>query len=91
MRLHGAILSMLGGTPAMGLAYEEKTKGIFSSLGFENYQVNFDDSFDTWKQCTQTFLAEMDLIRNRLPGALDREAGKATESITILENTLATL
>jgi polysaccharide pyruvyl transferase WcaK-like protein len=32
MRLHGALLSMLGGTPAMAIAYEEKTPGIFASL-----------------------------------------------------------
>ena len=40
MRLHGAILAMLGGTPAMAIAYEEKTPGIFASLGLEAFQVD---------------------------------------------------
>ena len=88
MRLHGAILSMLGGTPAIGLGYEDKTKGIFSNLGLENYQVDFDDSIDKWKTITTNFLNDVNFIREKLPAALDIEANKAMESIRILETFL---
>src|SRR5204863_172344 len=42
MRLHGCLLSMLGGTPAMGVGYEPKTREIFNQLGLEAFQIPFE-------------------------------------------------
>src|SRR5207244_2284969 len=44
MRLHGAILAMLGGTPAMAVAYEEKTAGIFAALDLAPFQIDYRES-----------------------------------------------
>lgn len=88
MRLHGAILSMLGGTPALGLGYESKTKGIFTSLGLQEYQVDYDKPFDEWRDCVSKFLQDIDLIREKLGESLDRVAKTAQDSLTITKNKL---
>lgn len=50
VRLHGAILAMAGGTPAMAVAYfTGKTSGVMEGLGFSDSWVEFD-------QCTAGFL-----------------------------------
>jgi len=48
MRLHGAILSMLGGTPALNLGYEEKTKGIFQALDNDHF-FDFNTPWEEWQ------------------------------------------
>lgn len=83
MRLHSAILSMLGGTPAMGLGYEDKTLGIFEDLGFKKFQVSYDCTSDEWIVCAKNFINEIEFIRNRLPKALDELADIAMQSISI--------
>lgn len=84
MRLHGAILSMLGGTPAMGLGYEDKTKGIFEQLGLECYQVNADANYELWIQCFERFVNDAEDIRRRLPSILDNIAKEAEKSLELL-------
>jgi colanic acid/amylovoran biosynthesis protein len=74
MRLHGAILSMLGGTPAMAIAYEEKTPGIFAGLGLESFQVDHRESEREWISCADRFLSRIEEIRGTLPAALDAAA-----------------
>ena len=74
MRLHGAILAMLGGTPAMGLGYEDKTKGIFTQMGFEKYQVDSVSDFAEWERTFELFIANNEKIRNELPLILDKMA-----------------
>lgn len=81
MRLHGAILAMLGGTAAMGLGYEEKTKGIFSQLDMEKYQVDSTQEFAEWKKTYDYFINDVENIRFRLPSELDRLAELATKNI----------
>ena len=76
MRLHGALLSMLGGTPAMAIAYEDKTPGIFASLGLETFQVDHRGTEREWIACADGFLRHIDEIHAKLPGLLDRAAEK---------------
>ncbi|MEO5582010.1 MAG: polysaccharide pyruvyl transferase family protein, partial [Saprospiraceae bacterium] len=71
MRLHGCIMAMLGGTPAMGLGYEHKTEEIFNQLGFGQYQVGFEKELDQWMECSNRFLNQITEIRLMLPKALD--------------------
>ncbi|MFN5183925.1 MAG: polysaccharide pyruvyl transferase family protein [Bacteroidota bacterium] len=81
MRLHGAILAMLGGTISMGLGYEEKTRGIFTQLGFEKYQVDSFSDFEEWEITYRYFLNDFEEVRNRLPKALDKLAVMASKNL----------
>jgi colanic acid/amylovoran biosynthesis protein len=81
MRLHGAILSMLGGTPALGLGYETKTEEIFGQLGLADYQTGFDRDADEWIRLADRFLDDAASIHRRLPRALDRACDEAQENL----------
>jgi polysaccharide pyruvyl transferase WcaK-like protein len=53
VRLHGAILAMTGGTPALAVAYfTGKTSGVMEGLGLSDSWVEFDDctkeNLDKW-------------------------------------------
>jgi polysaccharide pyruvyl transferase WcaK-like protein len=85
MRLHGCILAMLAGTPAMGLGYEDKTAEIFRQLGLEPYQVNFQDEVETWLECAARFQSDLLEILARLPHSLDRLCRRAESSMDVIE------
>ena len=76
MRLHGCLLAMLAGTPAMGLAYESKTPEIFRQLGLKKYQVPFTAFQTRWCACASDLLDDLETVRATLPAALDRAADK---------------
>ncbi len=71
MRLHGCLLSMLGGVPALGLGYEDKTSEIFHQMKLDDYQVHFREDSAAWIQCGDQFLVDIPDIRQHLPGVLD--------------------
>ena len=82
MRLHGAILSMLGGTPAFNLGYEEKTEGIYSAIGLDSFQVNFNQDFD------QVIMPRINsFLKNKssigLRNIVEQSAAKAAQSFDI--------
>ena len=85
MRLHGCLLAMLAGTPAMGLGYEQKTQGIFRQLGLESCQVAFDQSSEAWLACAKDFLAEVATLRSRLPHLLDEACRRAELNLEAVE------
>ena len=87
MRLHGAILAMLGGTPAMAIAYEDKTPGIYASLGLEPFQVDYRDSEGPWVACAENFIRRIDEIHRKLPVVLDAAADK----LEVAKRALATV
>jgi colanic acid/amylovoran biosynthesis protein len=43
-RLHGAVLSLVGGAPAIALEYEPKTRGLMRRLGLEDWVLSMADS-----------------------------------------------
>ncbi len=88
MRLHSAILSMLGGTAAMGIGYEDKTPGIFSMLGLQDYQISFDENHESWISCANHFLKNIDHIRRQLPNVLDEASNIAVESLAITKRVI---
>lgn len=47
MRLHGAILSMIGGTVAVNIGYEDKTPGIYQSMDNHAY-IDFEAPITMW-------------------------------------------
>lgn len=89
MRLHGCILSMLGGTPAMGLGYESKTEEIFKQLELEKYQVRFDKDLSDWLDCKEKFLDDIGLINSVLPSRLDRNLKIAKTNLQIVTDLLS--
>ena len=47
-RMHAAILSLLAGTPVVGIAYEFKTREMLRSFGHEELAVDFEDVTADW-------------------------------------------
>jgi polysaccharide pyruvyl transferase WcaK-like protein len=88
MRLHGCLLAMLGGTPAMGLAYESKTPEIFRQLGLKAYQLPFTAYATRWCECASRLLADLDPVRAALPDALDRMSGAVHRGLDRLDAVL---
>ncbi len=86
MRLHGAILAMLGGTPALNIGYEDKTKGIYEMLNLSAYMFDHGDGINKWQLVTNRFLDNLDNIQQQLPLALDRAKTKANANIDILQD-----
>jgi colanic acid/amylovoran biosynthesis protein len=91
MRLHGCLLAMLGGTPAMGLAYESKTPEIFGQLELRQYQVPFTSYATRWTQCASALLDDLDDVRAALPAALDRMSSGAYRALDRLDTLVAGL
>jgi colanic acid/amylovoran biosynthesis protein len=89
MRLHACILSMLAGTPAMGLGYEHKTEAVFGQMGFGDYHVAFDSDLDSWLSCLDRVLRDLDIMRTSLPTALDRQASDAARHMDALAEFVA--
>ena len=83
MRLHSAILSLLGGTPAMALGYEDKTRGIFTQMGLASYQVNADRPYEEWASCLEGFFRDLDSLPSRLPGILDAMAERSWKNVDV--------
>jgi colanic acid/amylovoran biosynthesis protein len=84
MRLHGCLLALLGGTPAMGLAYESKTPEIFRQLDMKQYQLPFTSFQTRWCECASALLDELDAIRERLPATLDKMGYRASRALETL-------
>jgi colanic acid/amylovoran biosynthesis protein len=89
MRLHGCILSMLAGTPALGLGYEEKTQEVFHQLGLDPYQIQFDVDLDGWLNSADRLLDDINKIRASLGESLDRLAARAAQSLDYVEEAVA--
>ena len=53
MRMHGAILSMIAGTPAINIGYEDKSLGLFKDLGLEKYCVKYTSDLESWQEVIQ--------------------------------------
>jgi colanic acid/amylovoran biosynthesis protein len=85
MRLHGCLLAMLGGTPAMGLAYESKTPEIFRQLGLKKYQVPFTSYATRWCECASGLLDDLDAVRAALPATLDRMSASSYRALERLD------
>lgn len=74
MRLHGAILAMIGGTPAFNLGYEDKTAGIYTSCGIPKFQANFMDDITDILSSIEYFLSNLGNIKLKeiVEGASER-------------------
>lgn len=84
MRLHGCLLAMLGGTPAAGLGYEDKTEQIYRQLGLSDLQVPFDAPANEWIALADRLIARIDSLHRSLPARLDRMNDAAMRTIDAL-------
>ena len=66
MRLHGAILSLLAGIPALNIAYEDKTLGVFKSLGIEDYCFSYKEEFIIWNTKVDYFIKNYNSYLNEV-------------------------
>lgn len=85
MRLHGCLLAMIAGTPAMGLAYESKAPEIFFQLGLKKYQIPFTAYQTRWCLCASALLDDIDIIRESLPATLDHAADRVWRGLGQLD------
>ncbi len=88
MRLHGAILAMLGATPAMNIAYEDKTAGIYEFLDWSDYQVDYRQEMAEWQKTADRFLAELPQIQAQIPERLQRAADQVEQAFLRLPSIL---
>lgn len=62
MRLHGAILAMLGGTPAFSVGYEDKTAGVYQRCGLAAFQADSNDDVSMVLRKIDNFLVNLNCI-----------------------------
>ncbi|WP_282121832.1 polysaccharide pyruvyl transferase family protein [Algibacter mikhailovii] len=83
MRLHGAILSMIAGIPALNIGYEDKTRGIYEEMKFNDYCLRFEEPIEIWLKTVEVFFRDQDKIKQTMPSALDDLCDKAEESFNV--------
>ena len=66
MRLHGAILSLIAGIPALNIAYEDKTLGVYKSLGLTDYCFSYKENVDTWIDKVDNFIKDYSAYLNKV-------------------------
>jgi colanic acid/amylovoran biosynthesis protein len=84
-RMHMGILSLVGGTPVLPIAYEFKTAELFKRLGMEAWVHDIESiTPETLVQSLTDFLQELPSIRRGLFARVEDERVRALESATAL-------
>lgn len=84
MRLHGTIMSMLSGVPALNIAYEHKTAGIFSTIDYNDSFIDYTETADEWKNKTDDFITNYKGCIGGLKGKLSKGADLALQNVDIV-------
>lgn len=84
MRLHGAILAMLGGTPAFNLGYEDKTAGIYQDCGILEFQSNFKEDIHLILSRIDYFLESLASIK--LKEIVEKASERALSNFDIFKH-----
>jgi polysaccharide pyruvyl transferase WcaK-like protein len=71
MRLHGAILSLLAGIPALNIAYEDKTLGIYNALGLDDFCFYYNEDYDVWNSKVDYFIKQYKVYLHRIDDVTD--------------------
>ena len=79
MRLHGAILAMLGGTPAFNIGYEDKTEGIYSFLGLSKQHIFYSESEIKIKERILLFIENLSNLGNEFLASKIAHASEMVE------------
>lgn len=85
MRLHACLMAMLAGTPALGLAYEDKTPQIFEQLGLGCWQLPFTRPAARWMGKALALRAALPDLRASLPGKVAAQAARARAAVALLD------
>lgn len=88
MRLHGAILSMIGQTPAMNIGYEEKTEGIYSFLGLEEFQIHYRSPAEEWCKVAKRLMENANEIQSELPKKMSEASETCKENFSVIRSLL---
>jgi len=88
MRLHGAVLSMLGGTPAFNIGYEDKTSGIFEMLGIKNNMVNYSEPYEDWILKIDDFFSSYKANLSCLLNLVESTSKKSFQNVELLSHLL---
>lgn len=91
MRLHGCLLAMLGGTPAAGLAYEQKTPELYRQLDLEPLQIPFEARVEDWITLADQLIESALRVHRALPTALDRLSQRAHQTIDVITGSVPCL
>jgi polysaccharide pyruvyl transferase WcaK-like protein len=85
MRLHGAISSILAGTPAFNIGYEHKSKGIYDKIGIPEYTIGVTPDIEKIIKSVNSFVGEKKSKRlTKSKKALEVGLEESLESFRIL-------
>lgn len=82
VRLHGAILAMLAGKPAMTIAYETKVRGVMDAVGLSEHVLPVD-GFDGGR-CAEVvlgWLSNPDEIQRKIDARMAQIRGRAWRNV----------
>jgi colanic acid/amylovoran biosynthesis protein len=89
-RLHGGILSMVGGTPAILLAYEPKARGLMEQIDLTDWVLSMGDSpAEEILALAQKLLQDLPATRLRLQKAMEQGRARARQNREIVARLLA--
>jgi colanic acid/amylovoran biosynthesis protein len=72
MRLHGAVLALLSGTPAIAIGYESKTREVFNSIGLGDLVADYRLSANDWIRVVSSGLDRFTELSQSIPSAVER-------------------
>ncbi len=84
MRLHGAILSLIGGIPALNIAYEDKTFGIFNLLGLSDSCFSYKESEEVWLSKVDLFIENYIYLLNNVEQITNSAANSVKKNFKLL-------
>jgi colanic acid/amylovoran biosynthesis protein len=88
-RMHAAILSLTAGTPVLPIAYEFKTRELFTRLGMEDYVLDIDNlSAAALSRTTGQLARGLEDQRNGLATAVAAEREQAYRAIELLDSAI---
>ncbi len=88
-RLHGGILSLVGGAPILALEYEPKTRGLMRTLCLEEFVLSMGNSTaEEMLEKAEEMLRDLPQMRRRHQAALERGRALARRNQEIIAETL---
>ncbi len=89
-RLHGGILSLVGGAPIVALSYEPKTLGLMQQIGLTDWTLSMWDSTaeEIYAQATE-MLDNLPLVEEKLRAAMAEARRLALQNRTIVAKVMS--
>ena len=85
MRLHAAIFSLIAGIPALNIGYEDKTRGIFEDLEYDENHFFYNSDIETWINKLNHFIGNYRNNINSLEGKIKKVERTAQLNVLQLE------